>query len=99
MALIPPPPYGLRLRESHPSHCLVSGPGIGTQARQIPGLRQLRLGIKSLSARNAAALNLGQALPAAILADLLGFAENTTERWTQLANGDWTRYAATRATR
>ena len=55
--------------------------------------------MKSLSARNAAALNLGQALPAAILADLLGFAENTTERWTQLANGDWTRYAATRATR
>jgi hypothetical protein len=61
--------------------------------------RLRRLDIQSLPARNAAALNLGQALPAAILADLLGFAENTTERWTQLANGDWTRYAAARAPR
>lgn len=60
--------------------------------------RLQRLGIKALPARNAAALQLGQTVPAAILADLLGFATNTTERWTQLAGGDWTRYAAARAT-
>jgi hypothetical protein len=61
--------------------------------------RLRKLNIQSLPARNAAALNLGQALPAAILADLLGFADTTTERWTRFANGDWTRYAATRAAR
>jgi hypothetical protein len=54
------------------------------------------LGIMSLPARNSAATQLAQTLPAAILADLLGMATNTAERWTQLANGDWTRYAATR---
>jgi len=36
--------------------------------------RLRKLDIQSLPARNAAALNLGQALPAAILADLIGFA-------------------------
>jgi hypothetical protein len=55
-----------------------------------------KLNVKSLPARNSAVLGLGQTLPAAILADLLGVAENTAERWTQLANGDWTRYAAAR---
>lgn len=57
-----------------------------------------RLGLRNGPARTAAAAELGQRLPAAVLADLLGFAENTAERWTQLANGDWTRYAAARAT-
>ncbi len=56
-----------------------------------------RLGIKALPARNSAVLQLGQTVPAAILADLLGFGASTTERWTQLAGGDWTRYAASRA--
>ena len=41
---------------------------------------------------------LASRLPAAILADLLGFADTTTERWTKPAAGDWTRYAASRAT-
>jgi hypothetical protein len=60
--------------------------------------RLLRLGIKALPARSQAALQLGQAIPATILADLLGFANTTTERWTQLAAGDWTRYAHTPTT-
>ncbi len=59
--------------------------------------RLKRLDIKALPARNSAVLQLGQTVPAAILADLLGFSANTTERWTQLAGGDWARYAATRA--
>lgn len=57
-----------------------------------------RLGLRNGPARTSAAAELGQRLPAAVLADLLGFAENTAERWIQLANGDWTRYAAARAT-
>ncbi len=58
-------------------------------------LRLRKLGITSRAARTAAVLQLAQTLPAAILADLLGFAEGTAEHWSQLANGDWARYAAT----
>lgn len=58
--------------------------------------RLSKLGITGRAARNSAVLQLAQTLPAAILADLLGFAESTAEDWTQLANGDWARYAAAR---
>ncbi len=58
--------------------------------------RLAKLGITSRAGRGSAVLQLAQTLPAAILADLLGFAESTAEDWTQLANGDWARYAATR---
>lgn len=58
--------------------------------------RLRRLGIAGRAARNAAALQLAKTLPAAILADLLGFDETTAEDWTQLAAGDWARYAAAR---
>ena len=59
--------------------------------------RLSKLGIKALPARTAANYQLARHLPAAILADLLGFADQTTERWTRLAAGDWTRYAAHRS--
>lgn len=39
-----------------------------------------RLGLRNGPARTSAAAELGQRLPAAVLADLLGFAENTAER-------------------
>ncbi|MGC2372593.1 MAG: hypothetical protein WA484_01845 [Solirubrobacteraceae bacterium] len=58
--------------------------------------RLRRLGITGRAARNAAALQLAKTLTAAILADLLGFDETTAEDWTQLAAGDWARYAAAR---
>jgi hypothetical protein len=60
--------------------------------------RMNKLGINALAARNAATNHLARQLPAAILADLLGFADTTTERWTKQVNGDWTRYAAHRPT-
>lgn len=59
--------------------------------------RLARLGVKALRARTSATSTLAQQVPAAILADLLGFADTTTERWTKQAAGDWTRYAASRA--
>jgi hypothetical protein len=59
--------------------------------------RLTRLGIKALRARTAANRQLATHLPAAILAGLLGFAGQTTERWTRLAASDWIRYAAHRA--
>ena len=40
---------------------------------------------------------LARRLPAAILADLLGFADRPPRAGPRLANGDWTRYAAHRA--
>lgn len=58
--------------------------------------RLKRLGISGRAARSAAALQLAKTMPAAIVADLLGVHEATAEDWTQLAAGDWARYAATR---
>lgn len=46
--------------------------------------------------RGAAAIELAKTLPAAILADLLGFDSGTAEDWTRLASGEWARYAAAR---
>ena len=58
--------------------------------------RLTRIGLKALPARAAATNQLASTLPAAILADLLGFSDQTTERWTKHAAGDWTRYIAHR---
>lgn len=60
--------------------------------------RLTKLGIKALPTRTAANHELASRLPSAILADLLGYADQTTERWAKLAAGDWTRYAANRST-
>jgi hypothetical protein len=54
------------------------------------------LGIECRLGRNAALLQLGAEVPAAVLADLLGLHPNTAVRWVDLAGGDWTRYAAER---
>ena len=59
--------------------------------------RRLRkLGIPARAGRGAAAIELAKTLPAAILADLLGFDSGTAEDWTRLASGEWARYAAAR---
>lgn len=58
------------------------------------GRRLRRLGIHARAARGAAAIELAKTLPAAILADLLGFDAGTAEDWGRLAGGEWARYAA-----
>lgn len=56
--------------------------------------RLRRLGISARAARGAAAQELAKTVPAAILADLLGFDTVTAERWVRLAGGEWAHYAA-----
>lgn len=55
------------------------------------------LGIDCRASRNAALLQLGAEIPAAVLADTLGLNPSTATRWVQLGGGDWSRYAAERA--
>ncbi|MFZ2112687.1 MAG: hypothetical protein WAU77_03010 [Solirubrobacteraceae bacterium] len=79
------------------SRWLFPGLRLDTAIHEEAMCRRLRrLGITGRAARNAAALQLAKTLPAAILADLLGVHEATAEDWTQLAAGDWARYAAAR---
>jgi hypothetical protein len=47
--------------------------------------------------RHAALIQLGAEIPPAILADVLGIHVTTAVAWTRLAGGDWTGYAASRA--
>jgi dsDNA-binding SOS-regulon protein len=79
------------------SRWLFPGLRLDTAIHEEAMRRRLRkLGITGRAARNAAALQLAKTMPAAILADLLGVHESTAEDWTQLAAGDWARYAAAR---
>ena len=60
-------------------------------------LRLGKLGIECRASRNAALLQLGAQLPAAVIADKLNVHRSTADRWVKLAGGDWSRYAAERA--
>jgi hypothetical protein len=85
------------LKHATDSKWLIHGGRDGNHLSEVYMRERLtKLGIQALPTRNAATSRLARQLPAAILADLLGFADTTTERWTKLAAGDWTRYAAHR---
>lgn len=58
--------------------------------------RMGELGIECRASRNAALLQLGSRLPAAILADKFDIHRTTADRWVKTAGGDWARYAAER---
>ena len=47
--------------------------------------------------RRTALLQLGAAVPPAVLAQTLNLHPNTAVRWAKAAGGDWTSYAANRA--
>lgn len=55
------------------------------------------LGIECRASRNAALLQLGSRLPAAVLADKFNVHRTTADRWVRTAGGDWARYAAERS--
>lgn len=98
--LLPEPLAALtrQLKQATGSQWLFHGGRDGNHLSEVYLRERLtKLGIKALPARTAATSQLASRLPAAILADLLGFADTTTERWTKTANGDWTRYARARA--
>jgi hypothetical protein len=57
--------------------------------------RRLReLGIYPETARPGALLALAASVPAPILAELLGFHDDTANRWRRSAGGEWARYAS-----
>jgi hypothetical protein len=87
-----------QLRQQSDSTWLIHGGRNGNHLSEVFMRERLtKLGIKALPARTAANHELASRLPSAILADLLGYADQTTERWAKLAAGDWTRYAANRS--
>lgn len=108
--LVVPEPLAILLRRLKERQAGPASTGVKLDSRWLfPGLRLdtaiheeamrrrlKRLGISGRAARSAAALQLAKTMPAAIIADLLGVHEATAEDWTQLAAGDWARYAATR---
>ena len=53
-----------------------------------------QLGVPARNGRSGALLSLAEALPPSILADLLGYCDDTANAWRQAAAGDWARYAA-----
>ena len=55
------------------------------------------IGISPRAVRSQALVQLGAAVPAKVLADLLNLHPNTAVRWIKVAGGDWTAYAAGRA--
>lgn len=54
-------------------------------------------GIHPGTSRNAAMFGLAGRVPAPVLADLIGIADNTAVRWAALAARDWSGYIAQRA--
>ncbi len=58
------------------------------------GARLRRIGISTMPGRRATTGGLAAQMPAAFLADLLGFHPNTTVRWVRAVGADWSTYAA-----
>ncbi|HZM84520.1 MAG TPA: hypothetical protein VFC19_53045 [Candidatus Limnocylindrales bacterium] len=58
--------------------------------------RLRRIGITARAMRQAALTQLAAEIPPALLAGILGIHPTTAVKWTRLAGGNWTGYAATR---
>jgi hypothetical protein len=58
------------------------------------GARLRRIGVRTMPGRRSAMNHLAARLPAAFLADLLGFHPNTAVRWVRGTGADWSTYAA-----
>ena len=55
------------------------------------------LEVECRASRNAALLQLGSRLPAALLAQKFNVHRSAPDRWVKMTGGDWSRYAAGRA--
>jgi hypothetical protein len=93
-----PPPLASLLQQQH---VRTSGPWLFPGAKPGTHLgperlrRRLReLGVEVGTARAGALLALAATLPAPILAELLGYHDDTTNHWRRVAAGDWARYAS-----
>jgi hypothetical protein len=91
------PPAGVGEPLARRDDWLFPGRDPGRPAHPDTLARRLqRLGLQPRAARNTALLQLGQQLPAVVLADLLGLHLNTAQRWTTTAGGPWAQYVALR---
>jgi hypothetical protein len=82
-------------REQTAGPWLFPGAKPGTHIGPERVRRRLRqLGIYASTARPGALLALAVSVPAPILAELLGYHNDTTNHWRRAAAGDWARYAS-----
>lgn len=78
---------------------LFPGAKAGTHLGAERARRRLRqLDIRAESARPGALLALASRVPAPILAELLGYCDDTANHWRRAAGGDWARHASLAAT-
>lgn len=85
---------------SDPDHWLFPGGRAGHHISRSHLSHRLRaLGVDIRSARNGALLQLAGDVPPVALADLLGISIGNAVKWIRIASGDWSKYAADRATR
>lgn len=95
---LPPPLATLVLRlteQATASPWLFPGAKAGAPISAERMQRRLhQLGVPARNGRSAALLSLAGTLPPSILADLLGYCDDTANAWRQAAGGDWARYAA-----
>lgn len=68
-------------------------PGQPLSAARL-GVRLGKHGIDGRASRRAALLHLAAEVPAAVLAELLGYSNQSATTWTHDAGGTWSRYAA-----
>jgi hypothetical protein len=88
-----------RQRATAPGEWLFPGAKPGTHLGPERICRRLReLGIYPETARPGALLALAASVPAPVLAELLGFHDDTANRWRRSAGGDWARYASLAST-
>ena len=66
-------------------------------APEAVGNRLRRIGVSGRGMRHAALLQLAAEIPPAMLAGILGIHPTTAVKWTRLAGGNWTGYAAARS--
>jgi hypothetical protein len=82
-------------REQTTGPWLFPGAKPGTHIGPERNRRRLRqLGIRAATARPGALLALAVSVPAPILAELLGYHNDTANHWRRAAAGDWARYAS-----
>lgn len=85
---------------SDPDQWLFPGGRAGHPISRSHLSKRLRdIGVEIRGARNAALLQLAGEVPPVVLADLLGISINNAVKWVKVASGDWSNYAADRATR
>jgi hypothetical protein len=106
-ALLMPEPLGSLVRElpwrrqvgisgkARPSEWLFPGRQAGRHQHPINVQRRLnKIGIECRANRNAALTQLAAEVPAAVLADMLGFHVTTATKWVERAGGNWMNYVA-----